>query len=188
MKRLIRWVPIAIAVLITVSPVIAGTIHTFANGEALTATNLNQPFAHIHSTMVGGHGARLVDADVNASAAIAQSKIANYRVFPRAVGWVNSLSDTCLSNNAACTSTTGTNVTSITRVSSGVWNVVLSYNPTDTNFGVMVTPIEASSTAGRACSVSDRAASGNHFQVECWDLATPSVANPAFTFTVYDDN
>lgn len=54
----------------------AGSIKSWSNGQTLTAADLNANFNHIHGLMVGGHGARLVDADVSGSAAIASSKLA----------------------------------------------------------------------------------------------------------------
>lgn len=50
-------------------------IKTWVSGDALTVADLNSNLFHIHSLMVGGHGARLVNADVSASAAISISKL-----------------------------------------------------------------------------------------------------------------
>lgn len=54
----------------------ASSIKVWYAGETLTTTDLNANFAHIHSTMVGGHGPKLIDADVSSSAAISHTKLA----------------------------------------------------------------------------------------------------------------
>ncbi len=54
----------------------AGTITVWGNSDVLTASALNANFAHIHNTMVGGHGPRLVDGDVASGASIATTKLA----------------------------------------------------------------------------------------------------------------
>lgn len=180
-----------VAILIVVSPAIAGTIHTFANGEALTAANLNQPLQHIHNTMVGGHGARLVDADVSASAAITHSKLKTPSLVPKAWATVN-FSAGCVSVNGACSeSSTGvvySQVTSITRTGTGVYQVVLSYTPANTGFAVIVGTEAAATPAFTSCTATSKATSSPHFLIQCADLATPSAANAGFDFVVMDND
>ena len=53
----------------------ANPIKTWLAGDVITAADLNSALGHIHNTMVGAHGPRLVNADVSASAAISLSKI-----------------------------------------------------------------------------------------------------------------
>lgn len=76
------------AILLIAMVAMAGPIKTWSSGEVITASDLNANFQHIHNLMVGGHGARLVNADVNASAAIAHSKLATPTLIPKAVGGV----------------------------------------------------------------------------------------------------
>lgn len=113
MKKL--W--FAIGILIA-SVAAAGTIKTFVNGETLTAADLNAVLQHIHGTMVGGHGARLVNADVNASAAIAHSKLATPALVPKA--WAQ-IAPSC--GASPCASPSGFGVASITRTSAGLYTV-----------------------------------------------------------------
>ena len=54
----------------------ASSIKVWYAGETLTTTDLNANFAHIHATMVGGHGPKLIDADVASNAAISHAKLA----------------------------------------------------------------------------------------------------------------
>lgn len=70
-----KHLPTLIFLLLASTFIFAGPIKTWASSDVLTSTDLNQAFQHIHNSMVGGHGARLVDADVAANAAIQQSKI-----------------------------------------------------------------------------------------------------------------
>ena len=47
------------------SVALASTIHVWTSGDKVTAGDLNANFSHIHATMVGGHGQRLVNARVS---------------------------------------------------------------------------------------------------------------------------
>lgn len=74
MKKLLP----AVAVALVLSFVAWGNpIRTWLPGDIITAADLNSALGHIHSTMVGGHGARLVNGDVAATANIAVSKLAD---------------------------------------------------------------------------------------------------------------
>ncbi len=111
----------------------ASTIKVWTNGDALTAADLNAVFAHIHGTMVGGHGARLVNADVSASAAISQSKIVRGANIPRA--WA--ASSTVCTSNGACALSASNNITSVSRTAGGQYSVVLAYTTTDAGYMAM---------------------------------------------------
>lgn len=66
----------ALAVALVLSFIAWGNpIKTWIPGDIITAADLNSALGHIHTTMVGGHGARLVNADVASNAAISLSKI-----------------------------------------------------------------------------------------------------------------
>lgn len=79
-----RWYIGAALFIATVA--LAGPIKVWVAGETITASDINANFAHIHNLMVGSHGARLVNADVSASAAIAHSKLATPALLPKAIG------------------------------------------------------------------------------------------------------
>jgi hypothetical protein len=148
--------------------------------EALRYVDLNANFAHIHNTMVGGHGARLVDADVSASAAIAHSKLATPALVPKA--WVQVAS--CASN--PCTIVVSSRVTSVNRTGAGVYNVDLSYTPPNTAFSVQITPQDA--TAARHCVLSDTSASStDSVEFNCFDAAG-AAADSGFGVWVMDND
>lgn len=189
------WRPFLVVLALLAVPVIAGTIHTWQNGEALTAADLNAVFQHIHNTMVGGHGARLVNADVNASAAISQSKLADYRNFPRA--WATVLPSNAVACGvplSACTFA-GNHVTSITGSGNGRFTVLLDYTPTDPTYAVMLSSIGqyqydgGTAITNGACQLTAIGVGAvNEFNIMCTDLATPTLLTQGFSFSVFDNN
>ncbi len=105
----------------------AGVIKTWTAGDVLTPSDLTSNFNHIHNLMVGGHGARLVDADVSATAAIQTSKLAAASLIPRA--WAQ-MDSTCTSPGV-CPLGDSAGVTSVVRGgSTGNYTVNLSSSRT----------------------------------------------------------
>src|SRR3990167_4139156 len=87
MKKLLAVAVLTVLVGVPIAGIAyASTLKTWTTHEALTSTDLNSNFAHIHTTMVGGHGARLTNSDVSSSAAIAHTKMATPGLLPKA--WV----------------------------------------------------------------------------------------------------
>lgn len=162
---------------------IKGSIKSWSNSDRVTAADLNANFLHIHAQMVGGHGARLVDSDVSASAAIAASKLAPYRLIPRAWAHVDT---SCTST--PCTITTSINVTSISRTAAGNYTVTLSYTPTNTAYFVDCNGQGGAAAALRmmGCAPSSTR-SGATFQILATDN-TATLADTAFNFVVYDND
>lgn len=116
---------------------LAGPIKTWSAGEVITANDLNANFQHIHNLMVGGHGARLVNGDVSASAAISHSKLATPALIPKAMGGIYTPCDggTCTWNvNSGFTST-------ITRGSIGQYTLSFSSSRANANYVPVVTPV-----------------------------------------------
>jgi hypothetical protein len=157
-----------------------GAIHVWSSGEQLNSADLNANFQHIHNLMVGGHGARLVDADISTSAAISSSKLAAYRQIPRAWGYVE-LSGGVLTLRAS------NNVTSITKNGAGDVIVTVNYTPTDAFFGVQATCFNSSSNRC-TIAVANYAANVNAFHVYTFPANTNTLADNGFSFTVFDDN
>ena len=62
---------------------LASTIHVWSAGDKVAAADLNANFSHIHGTMVGGHGARLMNADVASNAAISYYKMVSHTGVPK---------------------------------------------------------------------------------------------------------
>lgn len=81
---------------------LAGWLYWFKDGEAMSRTNLMANLNHIHNYMVGGgHGARLLDSDVNPAAQLSFSKFATPTLFPKA--WVITGSCPTTTANESCT-------------------------------------------------------------------------------------
>jgi hypothetical protein len=159
--------------------VMAGAIHTWAAGDQLNSADLNANFQHIHNNMVGGHGARLVDADVSASAAIASSKLAAYRYVP--VAWANMGVGACTSGTCSIDSSAG--VTSIAKTGTGVYRVTMSTTRTNVHYAPVV-----GSAFEVPCSLSAHGAmTATTFDVYCYDYAGSSL-DAAFSFVVFDND
>jgi hypothetical protein len=173
----------------------ASSIKTWVNGEKVNAADLNTNFSHIHNNMVGGHGGRLVDADVASNAAIASNKLAAYPLLPRAFARVG-LTAGAVCNGAAaagtaCTVTASSQVTSVTTTgTTGTYRVNLAYTPADANYAVLVT----AHYAGTILFCTAKATSGSggpfntvapHFVVECRDMGS-ALINSEFSVMVMD--
>ena len=125
------------AVLLIALVAVAGPIKTWSAGEVIVASDLNANFQHIHNLMVGGHGARLVNSDVSASAGIAHSKLATPALIPKAVAGTYSVCDggTCSWNvNSGFAST-------FTRGAIGQYTVTFSAARANANYVPVVTPV-----------------------------------------------
>ena len=170
---------VALFTLLLVSAIAAaGGIKSWSSGDTLTTTDLNANFAHIHNAMVGGHGARLVDADVSASAAIGYTKLQNGRGIARAWADVESI---CSAD--PCTISESLNVTSIARASEGVYTLTLAYTATDNVFAAFVST--SSSTILALCqgvSTSTTTATINCFEAD----GSIAVEDAAFHVVIFD--
>lgn len=189
-----------VVILVASALAYASTIKVWSSGEALRPSDLNDNFAHIHNLMVGGHGARLVNADVSASAAIAQSKIAGYAAFPK--GWAH-VAASCTSNPCTIADQSGSFVTSIARVGAGIYTVTLGTAPANAAFGVQIAPTCPTGTTGAvpvgvSCGVTGLQTIAPQFTIDCWDvsqLAYGTVGDGGsarvdcgFTITVWDED
>jgi len=173
-----RLILISIFLALTITGIAnSGSIKTWVN-ETLRYADLNSNFAHIHDNMVGGHGARLVNADVSASAAIAHSKMATPALLPKAMAAV--LSD-C--SGSPCTLSMSSGFTSITRTGTGEYTGTLSAARANTTYGVQVTAFDATGIRGcRHTSVTSTTA----FTFSCFDAA--AAVDTGFMVTVWDND
>lgn len=177
-----------IAALLLGFGVTAGTIRTWSNGETLTAADLNGNFSHIHNLMVGGHGARLVNADVSASAQIATSKLAGYRLLPRAWALLANSAAGCGTAVAACTETSVGGLT-VVGAGAGVYLVNLGYTAADATYAVNISVMGAATAGHHVCEVATTGTTS--FDVRCKIVAAVGVqtlTDVGFTVVVYDDN
>ena len=162
----------------------AGSIKTWGT-ETLRASDLNSNFAHIHNTMVGGHGARLVDADVSAAAAIAHTKMATPALLPKVWAFVGPTS--CTSTPCTVAATSG--VSSITRTSAGLY-VVNFATRSNAVYGTLVTP----STNDRFCTAGTLTTTS--VTIRCiafdsgvaWGAAAYALSDVAFTVFIMDND
>jgi hypothetical protein len=114
----------------------AGTIYTFSSNDTLSPTQLNSNFQHIHNLMVGGHGARLTDSDVSATAGISHSKLAAPKLLPKA--WAGFASSCAGVPCAETLYSTSTGVSGIQHTATGVWTVTWSTPRSGTTYGVWI--------------------------------------------------
>ncbi len=160
--------------------VAAGTIKSWSNAEALTASDLNANFTHLHGLMVGSHGARLVNADVSASAAIATTKLAANLLIPKT--WVT------LPYTGAATGVgefSGGSAT-VAHTSPGVYTVTLGYTATNNVYGVVTTPHTNGAITG-TCEVTTSVSTTTVFVVTCLNNAG-AATDMGFTAVVYDND
>lgn len=173
-----KYIPHALFLLLVAGVAFGGAIKTWATGEVLRAADLNSNFAHIHNTMVGGHGARLVDSDVSASAAISHSKLATPMLVPRAMGTVETAGgNSCTASPCAVIESTG--ITSVTRSGAGVYSVTIPARA-DADFVVLITPARSQD---RVCSFVSNTTS--NFGVNCFDTAG-AAADARFNIVLFD--
>lgn len=184
MKKL--WL---LAVLVPVVAV-AGYIKVWGPGDTFMSQDINGNFAHIHSLMVGGHGARLVNADVSPSAGIAHSKLASPGLIPRLTGTmlsvctVASCNWTTRTGFAAAFGRTGTGQYSLAFATARPNNV---YSPVATSIGDgIVAP------SRDRCAVYGTTFLTTGFSIMCtrrvFDGGVDEAVDVPFTVTVMDDD
>lgn len=167
-----------LAVLLIALTASAAGLKVWVSGEQVTITDLNANFSHIHNVMVGGHGARLVNADVSASAGIASTKLADGPAIPKGLGYVdNGAGSAC---SATCTVTNSKGTTSVTRSGAGVYSINHS-TTLDTKHITTVTGV----VAGGWCIAVPGASSDSVF---CYTLSAgvATAADAVFTYAVFD--
>lgn len=121
----------------------AGTIKVWGTNDVLSAADLNANFAHIHNLMVGGHGPRLVNADVASGAAIAYTKISTNPYIPTA--WAGVSPNTCNPDGGTCTYS-GLGISSVKHVAVDTFLVTFTVTP-DVVFASAGYPVPIACTA-----------------------------------------
>ncbi len=158
----------------------ASTIKTWGT-EVLRATDLNANFHHIHNTMVGSHGARLVDADVAAAAAISHAKLATPALLPKAWAYVGSAA--CAAS--PCTVAVGSGISGITRTSAGLYVATFTSTRVNTNYAIFVTP----ATDNINCRWAATSTSTTTIQCRTngTEAVAPAATDSAFSVMLMDD-
>lgn len=158
----------------TIGAALADSIRSFASGEAISANGLNSNFAHIHNTMVGGHGARLVNADVSASAAIAHTKLATPALVPKA--WAIT-QDACSASPCTVAASAGF-ISGINFSSTGVYYVLFSSARPNLYYSAVVSPVAVSNPA--ICNTDPFVDAGT-VVVKCYTATTGAASTVALT-------
>lgn len=160
---------------------ISGPIHTWVSGEYITAADLNANMSHIHNNMVGGHGPRLVNADVSGSAAIAHSKLATPALLPKV--WA-SVTATC-ATPATCTLVDESGIASIAgQATTGEYLVTFDAARDTANYGTLVS---AFGTA-QDLTCHTTAQTTTTATVKCVTASTGADVDAAFTFMLLDSS
>lgn len=169
-----------LAAVVVGASVTAGPIKVWSVGEYLTSTDLNANFQHIHTTMVGGHGPRLMNSDVNSNARIAHSKLANPGVLPKLWAIVAN----CTSSPCTMQETSG--ITSVTRSGTGRYDVQYPAR-LDDNIAPLVTSTGADAFKHCAVVNYDKDSCG----VECIaissDAGVNAYADDGFSIVIFDE-
>lgn len=164
----------------------AATIRTFVSGDIITAADLNANFSHIHNLMVGGHGARLVNADVSANAVIAHSKMATPGVLPKAIFIIGSGVTPCSAGTCTVTGAAGATTSSVVYVTPGIYTATWTAARTNSVYLVQLTSQYCAAGAGCFCSL-QTGTSTTAFTVLCTDAAG-TATNAVVGVTVMDDS
>lgn len=177
-----KYLPLLAAGIFAAALAFAGPIVTWSSGDTITANDLSANFTHIHATMVGGHGPRLVNSDINASAAISHSKLATPSLVPKVWGIVASCT------TSPCTIQGDQGISSVTRTDGGVYLVTYDSARANTTYGALVTSTGAS--AFKTCSITSYGTTTAG--VGCIEHKTdgggPVWADDGFSFVLMDDN
>lgn len=152
-----------------------GSIKTWSAGEYITATDLNAALAHLHTNLGHGHGPVIINSDINASAAIAHSKMATPALLPKAFGNI-----TC--SGAGCSSGDTNGITSTARTSAGVYTVTIPARA-NTSFTVLVSST-LNTTADAACHA--WVATTSTIAVRCITASTGAALESDFNLIVMD--
>ncbi len=178
-----KHAPTILAVMTAIGLAIAGPIHTWQVGEVITSTDLNAAFSHIHNTMVGGHGPRLVNSDINSGAAISHSKLAAPSLLPKV--WI---SVDCATTPGTCTELSGTGASVTYGGATGFSSIAFDVARTNNVFGSIVS---AETTEGYACVTTGHTSSSA--TVKCTRSnpdagVTDALVNANYTYMLLDDN
>ena len=181
----------SVVVGIIATSALAGPIKVWSGSEYITAADLNANFTHIHGTMVGGHGARLVDADVNANAAIAHSKLATPGVIAKSIFTIGSGTTGCSAGTCTLTGTAGV-VPTVTFNTTGNYTITLPAARTDANWFLTATPRYCgAATAGCYCSVQS-GVSTTTATIQCFSVTSVgpviNAVNAVVGVAIWDDN
>lgn len=180
-----RWIPVSAAIVLAATIAVGGSIKVWSNGDWVLASDLNANFQHIHDTMVGGHGARLMNSDVSASAAITHSKLATPGLVPKAAFTIGSGSTAC-GTSTTCTTVgdSGLGKTVTSTGTAGTYVVTWSVARGNANYTVLVTTLYAASPV--VCTLAGGTATVG-FTVACFASTTGTATAAVVSVVMLDD-
>jgi hypothetical protein len=176
-----------LAALVIGVAVMASPLHTWVVGETLTYADINANFSHIHSLMVGGHGPRLTNADVNGSAAISHAKLATPALVPKI--WVTGTTP-CTTTICTMSDSSPAGVV-VNRTSEGVYVMTFPAARANAFYGVLISTLADPTIV---CSPLSRATSTlafNCVKMTSYDGGIGGIGYPtdaAFTVLIMDTN
>lgn len=180
---------IAVAVLVAAAVALAGPIKVWSSGETITAADINANFAHIHNLMVGGHGARLTNADVSATANIALSKLATPTLIAKAAAQLSSNCNVI----GACATDYNQGFSAVAALTTtGSYRFTFSAVRPNTGYGVIVKPHIPATANIPYCYAT--AFTTSAFDVQCLasssttSMSTMSNTAQRVTVVVYDND
>lgn len=154
-----KWKFAVLAAMFAGYAAVAGPIKVWSSGEILTAGDINANFSHIHNLMVGGHGARLVNADVSTTAGIALSKLATPTLIPKAAAGIS----TDCNAIGACTTDYNVGFSAIAALSTtGSYKYTFSTVRPNTGYGIHIGT--DANTVFVLCRVTTKTTSNFEFQ------------------------
>lgn len=172
-----KWIVISA---LTASLIAGASAIKVWSAEVLYFVDLNTNFAHLHDNMVGGHGARLVNADVSASAAIAVSKLAVNPLSAKAFVLVEV---ECTAS--PCTiqmQSPASFISGITRAAAGTYTATFTSTRANNDYVVHAN----SATASTVCQTNTYTTTT--FNIYCQSFAGPGTIDDAsFSIVVFDD-
>jgi hypothetical protein len=183
--------------------IIALVIGSFAGGSALysfttgplMSGRLNYNLSHIHNTMVGGHGPRLVNTDVALDAGINHTKLKTPQLVPKAWG---SISPCTTGASTVCTVRDSRRVASVVSDSAGtngMYYITLSrrIRLQDSQIASHKTAmIQLNAHGSSVLCVGDFVGSsttvaGADFKLVCYDTAG-ALVDAGFDFVVFEED
>ena len=190
-----KWIPLAVAIAVSAGIAVAGSIKVWNSGDFVLASDLNANFAHIHNTMVGGHGARLVDSDVSANANIATTKLAGAALVAKmtllvgvAGGGGSSPTECAGGALASCTVLRDVGLTASVAHSpaaNGEYYVTFGVARPTSNYTAVVTGVK-NSAAVVSCGIVNQTTTV--ITVQCWKMSATvgTLTDAAFTIVLFD--
>jgi hypothetical protein len=176
-----KWLPLIVSLLIVGAVTFGSSIKSWASGEALTASDLNANFSHIHTTMVGGHGARLVNADVSATASISHSKMETPALLPKGT-WNGSAACT----SGMCSGTGYGKLASVERTALGAYKVSFTTTLTDTSYTVLAAWNSAGAHADTVCMPATKTTTA--YYLSCYSHAAAASDDVTLDIVLFDNN